>query len=74
MSSDFPVRKIIDIAHEIDKEANPTTIRALARELNEAVLHLERERVAHKLRKSAGLRPVSPNQAWFVPSTWGDST
>lgn len=38
-----------DIVREVEQEANPTRIRTLARELNEAMLREQRSKVAQKL-------------------------
>jgi hypothetical protein len=44
-----PTKHWQDIVREVEQEANPTRIRALTRELNEAMLREERRKVAQKL-------------------------
>lgn len=44
-----PAKRWQEIAREAKQESNPGRLRALARELNEAVLNEERKRVPQKL-------------------------
>jgi hypothetical protein len=48
--SSGPSRTWQDIAFEVEQEENPLRVRALARELNEAMLMEERRRVGQRLR------------------------
>lgn len=44
-----PTKHWQDIVREVEQETNPTRIRTLARELNEAMLREHRKKVAQKL-------------------------
>jgi hypothetical protein len=44
-----PAKHWQDIVREVEQEANPTRIRTLASELNEAMLREQRRKIAQKL-------------------------
>ena len=50
-----------DIVREVEQEANPTRIRTLAHELNEAMLREQRSKVAQKLERTTSADPLRTN-------------
>lgn len=65
-----------DIAHDIEQEQSPLKIRALAHELNQAMLDEERQKVAHRiqsLHKDANFF-CSEDDALGMVSLWHENT
>jgi hypothetical protein len=59
MLTSEPLRTWQDIVCEVEHEEDPLRVRALARELNEAMLGEERVRVAHRLRALSAPQTVA---------------
>ena len=69
-------KKWQDIARDIEQEESPVKIRALAHELNEAMLNEERRKVAQRIqsRHQAASLFCSEEDALGMVSLWHENT
>jgi hypothetical protein len=52
-----PSRNWQDVVRDVERETNPVRLRALAHELNEAMLTEEREKVEQRIQSLHALQP-----------------